>query len=113
MGPHSAPTPVGVAQFLERPADHSVQHPWYATAKDSADALMHGDLVHFVASDPHDCVHRPPNLTEAYEYVRGRWGDARARAVFVENPAAVINDEPVARSARLNRMLKFFTLGAK
>ena len=84
-----------------------------SAVKDSADALMNGDLVHFVASDAHDCVHRPPNLTEAYEYVRDRWGDTRARALFIHNPAAVINDEPMVHSARPNRVLKFFTFGAK
>jgi protein-tyrosine phosphatase len=84
-----------------------------SAVKDSTDALMNGDLVHFVASDAHDCVHRPPNLAEAYEYVRDRWGDARARALFVDNPAAVVNDAPVVRTARRNRMLKFFSFGAK
>jgi len=84
-----------------------------SAAQDSADTFMNGDLVHFVASDAHDCVNRPPSLSGAYELVRSRWGDARARALFMDNPAAVIHDEPVVRSARPNRMLKFFSFGAK
>jgi tyrosine-protein phosphatase YwqE len=58
-------------------------------------------------------VHRPPNLSEAYEYVRGRWGDARARAVFIENPAAVIDDEPIVHTPRSKGLLKFFSFGAR
>ncbi len=84
-----------------------------SAAKDAVEALMDCDLVHFVASDAHDCLNRPPSLSEAYEYVRARWGDARARALFIDNPAAVINDAPVVHSPRPKRMLKFFSFGAK
>jgi protein-tyrosine phosphatase len=84
-----------------------------SAAKHSADALMNGDLVHFVASDAHDCVHRPPNLMEAYEYVCDRWGKACARALFMDNPASVIDDAPMVPLARPNRMLRFFSFGAK
>jgi len=84
-----------------------------SAAKEAVDALMDRDLVHFVASDAHDCLNRPPDLSGAHEYVRARWGDARARALFIDNPAAVIHDANLVRSSRPKRMLKFFSFGAK
>lgn len=64
-------------------------------AKRTAGSLMNDDMVHFVASDAHDCVDRPPDLSKAYELVSSRWGRERARRLFVENPAAVIADEAI------------------
>ena len=84
-----------------------------SAAKESAEAFMHSDLVHFVASDAHDCFNRPPDLSKAYEHVRGRWGEARARALFIDNPAAVINDEPIVHTPRSKSLLKFFSFGAR
>jgi len=64
-------------------------------ARRAAESLMDDDVVHFVASDAHDCVDRPPDLSKAHDLVRSRWGRERAQRLFVENPAAVIADEPI------------------
>jgi protein-tyrosine phosphatase len=45
-------------------------------------------LVHFVASDAHNTRRRPLKLQAAYEVVRKRFGEEKARALFVENPMA-------------------------
>jgi len=56
-------------------------------AKRFAGSLLKDDLVHFVASDAHDCVRRPPRLDEAYQLVcRGFGGATRpATVVFGES----------------------------
>jgi protein-tyrosine phosphatase len=45
-------------------------------------------LVHFVASDAHNTRRRPLKLRAAYDIVRKRFGEQKARALFVENPMA-------------------------
>src|SRR5262249_11033344 len=45
-------------------------------------------LVHFVASDAHNTGRRPLKLQPAYEIVRQRFGEPKARALFVDNPLA-------------------------
>lgn len=60
-------------------------------AQCSVEALMDARLVHFVASDAHDCMTRSPDLSAAYAYVGARWGKPRAQALFTNNPGAVIS----------------------
>jgi protein-tyrosine phosphatase len=83
-----------------------------STARKAVEALMDSDMVHFVASDAHDCVDRPPDLSQAYEHVRARWSEERARRLFIENPAAVINDAPIL-PARRSKLFNFFAFGTK
>jgi hypothetical protein len=40
-------------------------------------------------------------------------GATHEPALFIDNPAAVINDAPVVRSPLPKRMLKFFSFAAK
>jgi protein-tyrosine phosphatase len=57
--------------------------------------LLKRDLVHFVASDGHDCHKRPPRLDEAFTRVRDEFGDAAAQRLFAANPAAALAGEPL------------------
>jgi protein-tyrosine phosphatase len=45
-------------------------------------------VVHLVASDAHNTRGRPLRLQPAYEVVREQFGDAKARALFFDNPLA-------------------------
>jgi protein-tyrosine phosphatase len=45
-------------------------------------------MVHLVASDAHNTRGRPLRLQPAYEVVREQFGDAKARALFFDNPLA-------------------------
>ncbi|MGB8476753.1 MAG: CpsB/CapC family capsule biosynthesis tyrosine phosphatase [Candidatus Acidiferrum sp.] len=45
-------------------------------------------MVHIVASDAHNTGRRPLKLKPAFDLVRERFGEAKARALFVENPLA-------------------------
>jgi protein-tyrosine phosphatase len=65
------------------------------TAQRVAETLMNAGSVHFVASDAHDCIDRPPNLAPAYHHVARQWGQETADALFIDHPTAVIMDEPI------------------
>jgi protein-tyrosine phosphatase len=60
-------------------------------ARDFSYELMRRDLVHFIASDAHDCEDRPPRLDEAHSYVACRFGPERATRLLVTNPRAVLD----------------------
>jgi protein-tyrosine phosphatase len=59
-------------------------------ARNAAFELMSRHMVHFIASDAHDPVNRPPDLSAAYEFVTNRYGVETARRMFVTNPAATL-----------------------
>ncbi len=60
------------------------------TARGAVDQLLELDLVHVVASDAHDPEHRHARLDEAYELVKARYSEAKARLLFTANPQAII-----------------------
>jgi protein-tyrosine phosphatase len=45
-------------------------------------------LIHIVSSDAHNTRSRPLKLQPAYDVVRTKFGEEKARALFVENPMA-------------------------
>jgi len=61
----------------------------------SAQDLLKRGLTHFIASDAHDCKVRRPSLKEAYEQLADDWGEEAIRPLFVENPRAAIEGEPL------------------
>ncbi len=72
---------------------HSLLGLFGRKARDFAWELMEQNMVHFVASDAHDCEYRHPRLDEAYRAVADRFDEGKARRLFVENPTAVIRGE--------------------
>jgi len=52
-------------------------------------------LIHVVASDAHRCHWRPPRLADAYREVENACGAEVARALFVDNPQAVVDGRPL------------------
>ncbi len=68
---------------------------WGREARSFCDELMKRNLVHIVASDAHDTEHRPPVLKEAFEHVTKKWGEERARALFIDNPRATLEGEHI------------------
>jgi protein-tyrosine phosphatase len=60
-----------------------------------AEQLFQADLVHFIASDAHDCEDRIPVLTPAYNLVSQRWGVEKADSLFIYNPAAALAGDPI------------------
>jgi protein-tyrosine phosphatase len=55
-----------------------------------ANEFLQRDWIHFVASDAHHLVKRPPHLKRAYEYVANRAGEETARRLFVTNPQVAV-----------------------
>jgi tyrosine-protein phosphatase YwqE len=53
-------------------------------------------MVHVIASDAHDPVHRHPKLDEAYAAVAADYGDESAELLFTANPGRIIRGEYIA-----------------
>lgn len=66
-------------------------------ARGFAFKLIRGGLVHFVASDGHDPVDRPPRLDEAFRLLCSRFGEPYARLLVEQFPRAVIEARPLDR----------------
>jgi protein-tyrosine phosphatase len=75
-----------------------------------ADEMLQRGLVHFVASDAHDCGQRSPNLRGAYQMLADIWGEEVIRPLFVDNPRAVLNGDAVdlERTTAQSKRRKWF-----
>ena len=52
--------------------------------------------VHFLATDAHDTLRRPPILSAARKLAAKEYGEAVATALVETNPSAVINNQRLA-----------------
>jgi len=64
-------------------------------AQEDAWAWIRQGLVHFIASDAHNSARRPLKLRFAYDAVAERFGEAKARALLIENPLAAFEGRPL------------------
>lgn len=81
-----------------------------ADAKRAADQLLKAKLVHFVASDAHDCTDRTPDLSAAYNYVSKLRNRTEADAFFFHNPAATLYGEPLVNNVKIRpKLLRIFS----
>lgn len=62
-------------------------------AQDFCQTLLDRQLVHFVASDAHDCQRRPPRLDDAYAWLKKNYGEPAAELLCVTNPRATLTGE--------------------
>ncbi len=62
-------------------------------AQRSAEQLLRNRWVHFLATDAHDVIHRPPLLRAAYEIVARTYGQECAECLCVTNPRAAFYGE--------------------
>lgn len=63
--------------------------------KQSCFTLLESQLVHFVASDAHDTKKRPPHLRNARHILKKHFGEDLTQALFVDNPRAAIESQPL------------------
>jgi protein-tyrosine phosphatase len=64
-------------------------------ARHLAAQWLHGNLIHFFATDAHNLKHRPPVLSECYRKVADSEGEEMAARLLQKNPEAVINGTPM------------------
>jgi protein-tyrosine phosphatase len=57
--------------------------------------LLDRSLVHFAASDGHDCERRPPRLDQARAWLTEHYGEAVSETLCVTNPRAALNGTPL------------------
>ena len=62
-------------------------------AQEFSRELLDRRLVHVVASDGHDCEHRPPVMDQARAWLQKKYGDALAEALCVTNPGAALGGD--------------------
>ncbi len=60
-------------------------------AQDFCKRLLEERLVHFVASDAHDCERRPPRLDLAHKWLVENCGEQAARILCIDNPRAAVD----------------------
>jgi protein-tyrosine phosphatase len=66
-------------------------------------ALVEKGLVHFVASDGHDLVERPPRLDLARQYLIACHGEELADLLVEEHPRAVVEGRPLTPGPMVRR----------
>ncbi len=64
-------------------------------ARETARILLEHNLAHILASDAHHSRHRPPVLSQAVRLAAEIVGEEAARAMVVERPRAILQDEVV------------------
>lgn len=64
-------------------------------AEAMANELLDRGWIHFIATDAHSPVQRPPHLRKSYEYVLNRAGQEAARRLFFTNPKAAVDGTPL------------------
>lgn len=66
---------------------------------DAAHRMISRGLAHFVASDCHDMLQRPPGLSEAFGYISDTWNERTAKALLQEHPECVVLGQPMPAGA--------------
>lgn len=64
-------------------------------ARDMTWTWLRKGMVHVLASDAHDLVHRPPRLDLAHTLVTEKLGEDMAELLLVTNPGAIIRGDEV------------------
>ncbi len=64
-------------------------------AGEFSETLLDRGLVHFIASDAHDCENRPPSLDVAHAWIQKRYGKTLADLLCIANPKATLTGDPV------------------
>lgn len=73
----------------------SVVGSFGVAARLTAQVMLEHGMVHFIASDAHDEVHRAPRLSAARDLAAKWLGEEGARALVVDHPRAVLADVPI------------------
>jgi protein-tyrosine phosphatase len=77
----------------------SLTREFGARAQDFCRQLLDRHLVHFAASDAHDCQRRPPRMDQARAWLAGEYGEELAEVLCVLNPGSVVAGEALEKRA--------------
>ena len=96
--------PEMVLQFVEQGClvqvtANSLTGYWGSRSKNMAEWLLKRRAIHVIASDAHDPARRRPVLSEARKVVTELAGAEVADALFVRNPAAIVDGESLPNPA--------------
>jgi protein-tyrosine phosphatase len=72
---------------------HSLLGEFGRRAMQFSRTLLDRRLVHFLASDAHDCERRPPRLDLVHAWMKEHYGDQLAELLCVTNPKATLTGE--------------------
>ncbi|HEY7338119.1 MAG TPA: CpsB/CapC family capsule biosynthesis tyrosine phosphatase [Bryobacteraceae bacterium] len=89
-----------IAQWVEAGAcvqltGQSLTGKFGRKAQEFCRCLLDRGLVHFAASDGHDCEHRPPRLDQARDWLAANYGEGAAELLCAANPRAALAGVPV------------------
>lgn len=68
--------------------------------------LLDWNLVHAIASDAHDCQHRPPRLDDGFAWLKERYSEATATLLCITNPGAALTGDPMQATAHPPRQAR-------
>ena len=64
--------------------------------------MLSEGMIQILATDAHDCVNRPPRLSEARELVAQRLGEETAERLVCTHPMAVLHDLAPSKAIKLS-----------
>lgn len=68
--------------------------------------LLGAGMVHAIASDAHDALHRPPRLDAAWRRVKQELGELTAKKLLIDNPSAMLQGiEELSRKPAISAAL--------
>lgn len=76
--------------FVQLTAQSLLGEPFGAKAARWCEKAITMGVVHFVASDAHDAIYRPPRLDRARQFLEKHFGEEYAELLVEVNPRAVI-----------------------
>jgi protein-tyrosine phosphatase len=89
----------------------SVLGTFGSAARKFSERLIEKGLVHFIASDAHDTSYRTPKLSDAFQWLKARYGEEYATLVTTVNPQATVDGDYLEHSMAPKRR-KWFGLWA-
>ena len=63
--------------------------------KNISEILLNNNMIHFIATDAHSSTRRRPMVMETYDYISKKYGDKKAKILFIENPSKVMEDKDI------------------
>ena len=79
------------------PTEYRQRHEHQQHRRQAVEQLLERNLVHFVGSDAHDSLRRPPQQAEAYAAISRQYGEKLAHYLLIDNPGRLLADQPIYR----------------